>query len=67
MPLKDEDSWERYQMLIKSKLAEIEDLKKELSEAKTQIAILQLKASLWGFAAGALPIIAYILYEAVKK
>jgi hypothetical protein len=44
-----------------------EDVAKELGGLKSEIAVLQVKAGLWGVFGGALPVVVLLLLETLKK
>lgn len=70
MAHESEGDWGEYRRLI---LQELQRLHQDLNEVKEQIgilhsavAVLQFKSGLWGFAAGAIPGVAALIYAAVK-
>lgn len=65
------EEWYLYQKLV---LAELErhsklltDSALQIAELKVQIAMLQVKAGVWGALGGMLPVIAIILYKLSAK
>lgn len=73
-----EGDWGEYRRLILAELTRLSDgisevkgqigalHSSELAGIKAQIAVLQFKSGLWGFAAGAIPGAIALLYAAVK-
>jgi len=57
----DED-WHEWSKYIKSEVEKIEGIRKDVAGIKTDIAVLQLKAGMWGLVGGALPSIGAVLY-----
>jgi len=78
MAHENEGDWGEYRRLILAELTRLSDgisevkgqigalHSSELAAIKSQIAVLQFKSGLWGFAAGAIPGAAAILYAAMK-
>lgn len=58
------NGWNEYQNLVLNELKRhnelIEDLREEIGLVKTEIATLKVKSGIWGFAAGAIPLIIYL-------
>ena len=67
----NEDSWNRYQESVLKQLQSLSEqltaLQKNNIEIQIQIARLEVKSGLWGFGAGLLPAIFYLIYEAIKR
>lgn len=66
---KDQD-WIQYRKLILSDLERHEELLEKIliqvNKTRTEVALLQLRAGLWGLAAGCLPVIMLLLMQYVK-
>lgn len=77
-----ENGFSEYKQLILSELKQqredgiairnsFDALKSEISrdrqETRVEIAQLKIKAGIWGFAGSSLPVIAYLLFEYMKK
>lgn len=64
------NGWAEYRKLVLKDLDRHEELLTEIlravSRARTDIALLQLRAGIWGFAAGALPVILLLLMNYMK-
>lgn len=53
-------SWQRYQKLVVGELGRLNDglerIEKEITDLKVAIAMLQVKAGVWGLIGGAIPV-----------
>ena len=65
------DNWDVWQKHV---LTELEELKielrqgrKEIQDVKIELALLKLKSGIWGFAAGALPVIGTLFIWIIKN
>ena len=65
------NGWNEYQKLVLTELERLDDrannMERELNRIKVDLAMLNLKSGIWGFAAGALPAIGALLYYLVKN
>ena len=65
------ESWDSYQRLVLSKLdkfdLELLAIDKKLRHIEIDIALLKVKASIWGAAAGMIPILIMFAVQAFKK
>jgi len=57
----DED-WHEWSKYIKKEVGKIESIKMDIGKIKTDIAVLQLRAGMWGLVGGALPSIGAVIY-----
>jgi len=78
MAPESEGDWSEYRRLILTELTRLSDgisevkgqlgalHSSELAQIKAELAVLQFKSGLWGFAAGAIPGAAMLIYTAMK-
>ena len=70
-PPSDQGTWNEYQRLVMSKLEALESgqLRTEgkLAQLQADVAVVKTKAGVWGAIAGALPVSAAILWQALTK
>jgi hypothetical protein len=67
MPRQEIDDWAAYRKLVEDKFEQVKENTQNIADLKTEIALLKMKSGLWGFAAGALPIIAWMIAEYMRK
>ena len=58
-----DNEWELWRKHI---LKEIHELRQDVGSMKTSIEVLKLKSGLWGFVAGAIPVIGLVLLYVVR-
>ena len=54
MPQNRQETWEEFRLHLRNKLSELEDLKKEVSEMRVQLAILTTRLMLYSVAAASI-------------
>lgn len=63
----DDRDWGRYSELVLQKLKDHEEVLKDINSALTEIHVeiakLQIKSGVWGFLAGAIPVIVMLLLK----
>lgn len=66
-----ENGFSEYKQLILSELKTLREENKETRKSvdalKVDMAMMKVKAGIWGFAGSALPVVAYLLFEMMKK
>lgn len=67
----DDNGWIEYKLFIKDKLNQhtdqLGDIADKLEKVRAEIEVLKVKSGIWGFAAGLLAVLTYLLISFVGK